>query len=135
VAAHPATIYRAIGFSHNKVRALLALARGIESGALDLETLTLESDTEVGGRLLQLRGVGRWSAEYVSLRGLGRLNVFPGDDVGAQNSLARWLGRSVRLDYAGVMTAVEHWQPYAGMVYFHLLVDDLSKSGALKPAA
>jgi DNA-3-methyladenine glycosylase II len=135
VAAHSAATYRAIGFSHQKVRALLALARGMDSGAIDLETLAMDSDAEVGSRLLQLRGVGRWTAEYVSLRGLGRLNVFPGDDVGAQNSLARWLGRSVPLDYRGVMTAVEHWQPYAGMVYFHLLLDDLSKSGALQPAA
>jgi DNA-3-methyladenine glycosylase II len=61
--------------------------------------------------------------------------VFPGDDVGAQKSLAHWLGRAVPLDYRGVMTAVEHWQPYAGMVYFHLLLDGLSKSGALKSAA
>lgn len=45
-------------------------------------------------RLRELRGVGRWTAEYVLLRRLGRLHVFPGDDVGAQKSLARWLGRS-----------------------------------------
>jgi DNA-3-methyladenine glycosylase II len=135
VVGHPATRYHAIGFSRQKVRALLALARAMDSGAIDLETLALDDDAEVRDTLLQLRGVGRWTAEYVSLRGLGRLNVFPGDDVGAQKSLARWLGRSVPLDYPGVMTAVEHWQPYAGMVYFHLLLDGLSKSGALKSAA
>ena len=43
--------------------------------------------------LLDLRGIGRWTGEYVLLRGLGRINVFPGDDVGARNRLARWLGR------------------------------------------
>ena len=48
----------------------------------------------VRSELLGLRGVGRWTAEvHVLLRGLGRLQVFPGDDVGAQKSLARWLGR------------------------------------------
>ena len=70
-------------------------------------------------------------AEYVLLRGLGRLHVFPGDDVGAQKRLARWLGRSRPLDYAGVRRAVERWQPYAGLVYFHLLLDGLSQAGAL----
>jgi DNA-3-methyladenine glycosylase II len=45
--------------------------------------------------------VGRWTAEYVLLRGLGRLAVFPGDDVGARNNLRRWLGQPVSLDYAG----------------------------------
>jgi hypothetical protein len=44
-----------------------------------------------GKQLHPLRGVRRWSAEYVSLRGLGRLQVFPGDDVGAQNKLQRYL--------------------------------------------
>jgi 3-methyladenine DNA glycosylase/8-oxoguanine DNA glycosylase len=42
-------------------------------------------------RLLEIRGVGSWTAEYVLLRGLGRTNVFLGDDVGARNNLARWL--------------------------------------------
>jgi DNA-3-methyladenine glycosylase II len=105
------------------------------SGAINLDTLALDSDTELRARLLQLHGVGRWTAEYVSLRGLGRLHVFPGDDVGAQKSLARWLGRPAPLDYRGVATAVQRWQPYAGMLYFHLLLDGLTKSGAVEPAA
>ena len=125
---------RALGFSHQKVRALLALARGITSGAIDLDMLALDSDAKVRARLLQLHGVGRWTAEYVSLRGLGRLHVFPGDDVGAQNSLARWLGRAAPLDYRGVATTVKRWQPYAGMLYFHLLLDGLSRSGAFESA-
>lgn len=135
VAGRRSASFRAIGFSHQKVRALLALARGMASGAIDLDTLALDSDSELQAKLLQLHGVGRWTAEYVSLRGLGRLNVFPGDDVGAQKSLARWLGRPAPLDYRGVVTAVQRWQPYAGMLYFHLLLDGLTKSGALESAA
>ena len=123
--------YRAIGFSHQKVRALLDLARAIVRRELDLESIEGEDDAVVRQRLLELRGVGRWTSEYVLLRGLGRLHVFPGDDVGAQKRLARWLGRSRPLDYAGVRRAVERWQPYAGLVYFHLLLDGLSQAGAL----
>jgi DNA-3-methyladenine glycosylase II len=133
VAGRPPAGFRAIGFSHQKVRALLALARGID--ALDLDAFALDSDPDLQAKLLQLRGVGRWTAEYVSLRGFGRLNVFPGDDVGAQKSLARWLGRPAPLDYRGVTTAVQRWQPYAGMLYFHLLLDGLSRSGAMDSAA
>jgi DNA-3-methyladenine glycosylase II len=135
VAGRPARSFRAIGFSRQKVHALLALARGMASGAIDLDALALDSDSQVQATLLQLHGVGRWTAEYVSLRGLGRLDVFPGDDVGAQKSLARWLGRPAPLDYRGVVTAVQRWQPYAGMLYFHLLLDGLSRSGAMEPAA
>lgn len=123
--------YHALGFSRQKVHALLTLARGIVRGEIDVERLPHDDDQEATARLRELRGVGRWTAEYVLLRGLGRLHVFPGDDVGAQKSLARWLGRSAPLDYAGVSRAVEKWRPYAGFVYFHLLLDGLSKAGAL----
>jgi DNA-3-methyladenine glycosylase II len=127
--------YRAIGFSRQKVDALLSLAQGIHDGRIAVDGLARYTDAEVCSRLRELRGVGRWTAEYVLLRGLGRLNAFPGDDVGAQKSLARWLGRRAPLDYAGVRKATEKWQPYAGMVYFHLLLDGLSRAGALGSVA
>jgi DNA-3-methyladenine glycosylase II len=124
--------YHAIGFSRQKVRALLTLAGGIDQGEVEVEDLARDGDQKAAARLRELRGVGRWTTEYVLLRGLGRLHVFPGDDVGAQKSLARWLGRSGPLDYDGVSRAVERWRPYAGMLYFHLLLDGLSKAGSLK---
>ena len=77
--------------------------------------------------------MGRWTAEYVLLRGLGRLEVFPGDDVGARNNLRRWLGLPDALDYAGVHDAVAPWQSYAGLVYLHLLVDRLAAAGHVMP--
>jgi DNA-3-methyladenine glycosylase II len=49
------------------------------------------STNKARARLHALHGVGRWTAEYVLLRGLGRLDTFPGDDVGARNNLARRL--------------------------------------------
>jgi DNA-3-methyladenine glycosylase II len=123
--------YQAIGFSHQKTAALLGLARAIVRQQLDLESIHKQDDSVVRQRLLEMRGVGRWTSEYVLLRGLGRLHVFPGDDVGAQKRLARWLGRSRSLDYAGVRRAVDRWQPYAGLVYFHLLLDGLAQAGVL----
>jgi DNA-3-methyladenine glycosylase II len=131
VARVPPARYRAIGFSRQKVDALLTLARGIDRGELDVERLASVGDEEAATRLRELRGVGRWTAEYVLLRGLGRLHVLPGDDVGAQKRLARWLGRSGPLDYEGVRRAVEKWQPFAGMLYFHLLLDGLTEAGSL----
>jgi DNA-3-methyladenine glycosylase II len=124
---------RTIGFSRQKARALLDLAGAIARQELNLESLARESDDVVGQQLRQLRGVGRWTAEYALLRGFGRLQVFPGDDVGAQKKLAHWLGRSRPLNYGGVARAVAPWHPYAGLVYFHLLLDGLSLAGALEP--
>jgi DNA-3-methyladenine glycosylase II len=82
--------------------------------------------------LLELRGVGRWTAEYVLLRGLGWLDVFPGDDVGARNRLAKWLHRSEPMDYESVRRTVDRWQPYAGFIYFHMLMESLKATGKLR---
>jgi DNA-3-methyladenine glycosylase II len=125
---------RAIGFSFRKARALLDLAHTITGQQMNLESLARESDDVIGEQLLQLRGVGRWTAEYALLRGFGHLQIFPGDDVGAQKKLAQWLGRSRPLNYAAVARAVAPWRPYAGLVYFHLLLNGLSLGGAFHEA-
>lgn len=122
---------RKLGFSLRKAETIVELSRAIVGGGLDLEGLEQLSDDEVVSRSTSLRGIGRWSAEYVLLRGLGRLHVFPGDDVGARKNLARWLGLEPPLDYGAVRQAVSRWQPYAGMVYFHLLLDGLDAAGEL----
>lgn len=113
---------RALGFSRQKARAIIELARAIDEGLLDLDELEEQGDASVVERLATLRGVGRWTAEYVLLRGLGRLHVFPGDDVGARNNLQRWLGILEPLDYDGVRRVLAGWQPFQGLVYLHLLL-------------
>ncbi|MEO8098532.1 MAG: DNA-3-methyladenine glycosylase 2 family protein [Acidobacteriota bacterium] len=124
--------FRKLGFSGNKVRAFHELAQGIVNGRINLTGLESMDNQAVLDYLLTLRGVGRWTAEYVLLRGLAPLNVFPGDDVGARNRLAKWQHRKEPLDYEGVARLTRRWQPYAGMVYFHMLLEGLSEAGALK---
>jgi DNA-3-methyladenine glycosylase II len=122
---------RALGFSMRKAEAIIELSRAVVADRIDLESLEPLADEEIISRLTSLNGIGRWSAEYVLLRGLGRLHVFPGDDVGARNNLARWLHLDAPLDYVAVRHAVSRWQPYAGMVYFHLLLRGLESAGEL----
>ena len=127
---------RPLGFSRAKALSIVALAGAIETGAFDTEAIESLDDEEAVAALMRLRGIGRWSAEYALLRGLGRLNVFPGDDVGARNNLARRLQLKGPLDYAAVQDAVRQWQPFAGLVYFHLLLANLVDQGVLtEPAA
>ena len=97
----------------------------------DLEGLADLPDDEAVNRLCELRGVGRWTAEYVLLRGLGRTHIFPGDDVGACNNLQRWLRLTKPLDYQAVRRILSRWDDYAGLVYFHLLLDRLGEAGYL----
>ncbi len=132
LAGLPPAALRPFGFSHQKAQYLIDLAGAVADGKLDLEALAALDHEEVVARLRELRGVGRWSAEYVLLRGLGRLDVFPGDDVGGRNNLQRWLGLPEKLDYEGVRRVTARWQPYSGLVYFHLLLDSLEKRGVIR---
>jgi DNA-3-methyladenine glycosylase II len=116
---------RAYGFSRQKALAIIELARALVEGGLDLDALEDLDDATAVTRLQSLRGVGRWSAEYVLLRGLGRLHVFPGDDVGARNNLQRWLGLLEPPDYDGVRRVLAKWAPFQGLVYLHLLLRGL----------
>ena len=122
---------RPLGFSHQKSRAMIEAAQAVCDGQLDLESLVDVPDEEAVGRLEQLRGVGRWTAEYVLLRGLGRWHIFPGDDVSARNSLTRWLKLRKPLDYQRVRRVMARWRGYGGLIYFHLLLDRLATARVL----
>jgi DNA-3-methyladenine glycosylase II len=122
LAGRKAADLRALGFSRQKGEAIIELARAIAARGFDLDELEDLDDAAAVARLRTLRGVGRWTAEYVLLRGLGRLHVFPGDDIGARNNLQRWLGILEPLDYDGVQRVLARWQPFQGLVYLHLLL-------------
>jgi DNA-3-methyladenine glycosylase II len=110
----------AAGFSAQKAETILALAAATAGGGrLDLEALEHADNESAGERLLELRGIGPWSADYVLLRGLGRLSVFPRSDIGALNGLRRLLATESGEE---AVRALTRWEPYAGLVYFHLLL-------------
>ena len=127
--------FRRLGFSRQKGRAMIELARSIASGQADLEALAGEDDEAAVAQLQTHRGIGRWSAEYALLRGLGRTHVFPGDDVGARNRLQHLLKLPQKLDDAAVARRLRRWRPYAGLVYFHMLLDGLADAGRLEELA
>jgi DNA-3-methyladenine glycosylase II len=124
--------FRNLGFSCQKGRAIIELAQAITSCKFELEKLDKFDNAEALERLCQLRGVGRWTGEYVLLRGLGRLDVFPADDVGGRRGLQQWLNLNKSLDYSETKNIIAKWSPYAGLVYFHLLMNRLTREGCLK---
>jgi DNA-3-methyladenine glycosylase II len=127
---HPHDLRR-LGFSRQKGQYMIDLARSIVEGRLNLEELAGLPDEEAIERLRSLRGVGRWTAEYVLLRGLGRTNIFPGDDVGGRNNLARWLHVTKPLDYDAVRRKLSRWRRFGGLIYFHLLLDRLAEAACV----
>jgi DNA-3-methyladenine glycosylase II len=125
---HPSDL-RPLGYSRIKARSIIGIARAIIEEDLDLEGLSEVDNKECVERLIAMYGVGRWTAEYVLLRGLGRTNVFPGDDVGARNNLKRWLQLEDKLDYDGVQHVLRKWKAYGGLIFFLLLLKNLGEAG------
>jgi DNA-3-methyladenine glycosylase II len=117
VARAPLSALRQAGLSAHRASQLRDLAR------LPLERveqeLTSLPDDEARARLLGLPGVGPWTADYVLLRGLGRLDVFPAGDVGAARTLSRILGRDIEPPAAVRFAA--RFAPLRGMLYFCML--------------
>ena len=123
--------FRKFGFSRQKGRAIIELAQAIMANQVDLEQLEKLDNAEALTRLCQLRGVGRWTGEYILLRGLGRLDVFPAGDVGGRRGLQKWLNLNKPLDYGETQNIIAKWKPYGGLIYFHLLLNRLVKEGYL----
>lgn len=122
---------RQLGFSHQKARAIRELAADVVADRLHLASLDSMTNREAVDYLSTIRGIGRWSAEYVLLRGLGRLDTFPGDDVGAQNNLQRLFHLVDKPNYEQIRDLTSPWHPYEGLVYFHLLLEKLQTKGVL----
>jgi len=125
----PVDELRPLGFSTRKSRTLIELSRKVATGALELDSIGHMSEDRALVYLDEIPGIGRWSSEYVLLRGLGRTNIFPGDDVGARNGLTRLLNIKSDLDYDGVKQALVEWKGYGGLLYFHLRLNQLENSG------
>ncbi|MBP8649324.1 MAG: DNA-3-methyladenine glycosylase 2 [Deltaproteobacteria bacterium] len=120
-----------LGFSHQKARAIKELAAAVPDKKIDLSTLEEMDNDEATDFLRTIRGIGRWSAEYVLLRGLGRIDSFPGDDVGAQNNLKRVFKLDHKPGYEEIRKLTAPWRPYEGLVYFHLLLQNLHLKGVI----
>jgi 3-methyladenine DNA glycosylase/8-oxoguanine DNA glycosylase len=89
VIALPDGAMRAAGLSGSKAAAISDLARKVEDGSVPLQDVESLSDDEVVARLVQVRGIGRWTAEMFLIFQLGRLDVWPVDDYGVRKGWAR----------------------------------------------
>ncbi|HUX79162.1 MAG TPA: DNA-3-methyladenine glycosylase 2 family protein [Alphaproteobacteria bacterium] len=120
-----------LGFSQHKSEALINLATEVSKHEEIYSSLEHKSDQDISLLLSDLKGIGRWSTEYALLRGMGRLDVLPGDDVGIKKSLKKLLELDETLDYNKIKQIEQTWFPYAGLIYFHLLLQKLSEKGLI----
>jgi DNA-3-methyladenine glycosylase II len=114
----------ACGLSGRKSEYIRGLAEAVVSGAFDLAALEDLSDDEVRAAVTGLRGFGPWSAEYLLVRGMSRVDVVPADDLGVRTVVGRYLGPGgVRLAPEEVRRVLAPLAPYRGLAAFYLLVE------------
>src|SRR5205807_8994183 len=87
--ATPEEKLRSAGLSGSKTRAVLDLAAKSDDGTVPLHDVDTLGDDEVVARLVQVRGIGRWTAEMFLMFQLDRPDVWPVDDYGVRNGYSR----------------------------------------------
>jgi DNA-3-methyladenine glycosylase II len=123
--ADDATI-RAAGFSAGKLATLRRAGEAIATGALSEAMLEERSSADASLLLRDIKGIGPWTAAVILLRGLGRLDVFPGNDSGVAANLALVAGE--RIDVGPVLETLGSQR---GMLYFTLLLARLDARGEI----
>lgn len=119
-----------LGFSQHKSATLILIASTIANEKIFCNFDKL-SNEEIIKLLCRFKGIGRWSAEYTLLRGLGKTNILPGDDVAVHKSIGNIFKLQKKPDFEMVKEIEKKWHPYAGLVYFHFLLEKLSLNGVI----
>lgn len=84
VLALPEGAMRSAGLSGSKAAAVADLALKVGDGTVPLDDVDSLSDDDLVARLVQVRGIGRWTAEMFLMFQLQRLDVWPVDDYGVR---------------------------------------------------
>jgi DNA-3-methyladenine glycosylase II len=115
----PAAI-RAMQFTTSKSISIVAVAQTLVRDGLTADSLAELPDEEVIARLVSIRGIGRWSAEWVLARTLGRGRVVAGD-LGVRKAVGlAYLGTPLPSEQQ-VRDVTQHWGPSASVAQAVLL--------------
>jgi DNA-3-methyladenine glycosylase II len=106
------TVLRAVGLSAPKLRYLQDLADKVHGGTVPLVQLHSFPDEEVIAHLIQIKGIGRWTAEMFLIFSLGRLDVLPVDDLGLRVGVQRHYDLADMPKRADLIERGEAWRPY-----------------------
>jgi len=108
--ARPARVAK-LGMPAARARSVIALARAVADGALELmPNADIEATLE---KLRALPGIGEWTAQYIAMRALAWPDAFPHTDLGVMKALGT-------TDPKRVLAAGEAWRPWRAYAVMHL---------------
>jgi AraC family transcriptional regulator, regulatory protein of adaptative response / DNA-3-methyladenine glycosylase II len=104
-----------LGITSGRTRALRVLAEQVSDGRLVLERCADREEVET--RLLELPGVGAWTASYIAMRALGDPDAFPASDLGLRRALE---AHGLDSDVKSITEHAQAWRPWRGYATMHL---------------
>lgn len=110
---------RAAGLSRQKIGYLRDLAEKVRSGAVPLDHVHTLGDDELIAHLVQVKGIGRWTAQMFLMFKLGRADVLPDLDLGIQNAIKRAY-RKRKVGPKDVLRIGKRWSPYSSIACWYL---------------
>jgi DNA-3-methyladenine glycosylase II len=114
------TDLRACGLSERKVEYIADLARRFADGLVHVQRWPEMTDEEIIADLVQVRGIGRWTAEMFLIFNLLRPDVFPLDDLGLQKAIRLAYFRSRKVSLKTMIRLGAGWQPWRSVATWYL---------------
>lgn len=119
----PFETLRAIGLSNAKTNYVQNVCRFFIEEGLDDKHLYKMASEEVQQKLIQIKGVGKWTTEMILMFALQHEDVFPVDDLGIQQAMIKLYKlntSSKKLLYEQMNKIAEKWRPYRTYACVHL---------------
>ena len=111
---------RELGISRQKAGYLLELAKQVHGEAVCLKKIGRLDDEGVILELTNIRGIGKWTSQMFLMFALGRLDVFPTDDLGIQNAIKKHYQPRGTFDKKRMEKIAQPWRPYATIASWYL---------------
>jgi len=111
---------RAAGMSRQKTTYLRDLCEKVATGAVDLDALEALEDEAIIASLVQVRGIGRWSAEMFLIFRLLRPDVLPVDDLGIVSAVQKAYRLRKKPTAERLRRIGEAWRPYRSIASWYL---------------
>jgi len=109
-----------IQVSGPKARYIIEISRRLVEGSLDLETLRGLEPVQAQDKLVELKGVGPWTAHYVGMRALGQRDCLPAADVGLQKVIRYFYGLRKQPTIKRVEQLARAWKGWRSYATFYL---------------
>ena len=111
---------KAAGLSERKVEYIVDLAKHFANGTIHPYRWPEMGDEEVIDELVQVRGIGRWTAEMFLMFNLLRPDVFPVADLGLQKAVHLHYYNDERIPIDRLREHGEAWRPYRSVATWYL---------------